>query len=81
MRRALLAVLLLAGFVAAWQGVASLARGRRPHPGLARSRPGGRSRDDGSLLLDNAWVTLVEVVLGLAMAVVRRRGASPSACT
>jgi ABC-type nitrate/sulfonate/bicarbonate transport system permease component len=61
-------VLLLALFVGAWQIVASL-------PGVDRlilSSPGETARalgDDSSLLLDNAWVTLVEVLLGLAAAI------------
>ena len=33
-------------------------------------------RDDWALLLDNAWVTLYEVLLGLAIAVVAGVGAA-----
>jgi ABC-type nitrate/sulfonate/bicarbonate transport system permease component len=69
MRRAALSIGLLALLVAAWQGVASL-------PGvdsLTLASPTETVRalfDDRSLLLDNAWITLVEVLLGLAIAVV-----------
>ena len=69
-RRVALAALLLAAFVAVWQGVATLALRGRPHAGLAGRDGRRRSRDDWSLLMDNAWVTLVEVLLGLAIAVV-----------
>ncbi len=68
MRRLLLAALLLAAFVAAWQGVASL----DSVDDLTLASPAETwwaLRDDRSLLLDNAWVTLVEVLLGLAIAV------------
>jgi ABC-type nitrate/sulfonate/bicarbonate transport system permease component len=67
-RRWALTVLLLALFVGAWQIVASL-------PGVDRlilSSPGETARalgHDRSLLLDNAWVTLEEAVLGLAVAI------------
>ena len=66
--RALLAGLLIALFVLAWQGVASL----ESVDDLTLASPvetWSALRDDRSLLLDNAWVTLVEVVLGLAVAV------------
>ena len=66
--RALLAGLLIALFVLAWQGVASL----ESVDDLTLASPvetWRALRDDRSLLLDNAWVTLVEVVLGLAIAV------------
>ena len=66
--RALLAGLLIALFVLAWQGVASL----ESVDDLTLASPvetWSALRDDRSLLLDNAWVTLVEVVLGLAIAV------------
>jgi NitT/TauT family transport system permease protein/putative hydroxymethylpyrimidine transport system permease protein len=64
-----LTLLLLALFVGGWQVVASL-------PGVDRlilSSPGDTASAlgrDRSLLLDNAWVTLVEVLLGLAVAIV-----------
>jgi putative hydroxymethylpyrimidine transport system permease protein len=67
-RRWALTLLLLALFVGAWQIVASL-------PGVDRlilSSPGETARalgHDRSLLLDNAWVTLEEAVLGLAVAI------------
>jgi len=67
--RILLAGLLLAALVAAWQGVASL----HSVDDLTLASPSETLtalRDDWSLLMDNAWVTLVEVVLGLAIAVV-----------
>ena len=69
MRRWALTFLLLALFVGAWQVVASL-------PGVDRlilASPGETARalgDDRSLLLDNAWTTLEEALLGLAIAVV-----------
>jgi putative hydroxymethylpyrimidine transport system permease protein len=68
LRRRLLTLALFAAFVAAWQIVASL-------PGVDKlivASPVDTLRalgDDGSLLLDNARVTLVEVLLGLAVAV------------
>jgi ABC-type nitrate/sulfonate/bicarbonate transport system permease component len=68
-RRWLLTLLLLALFMGAWQIVASL-------PGVDKlivASPLATARalaDDRSLLLDNAWVTLAEVLLGLAAAVV-----------
>jgi ABC-type nitrate/sulfonate/bicarbonate transport system permease component len=68
-RRWTLTLLLLALFVAAWQAVASL-------PGVDRlilASPLETARalgDDRSLLLDNAAVTLVEVLVGLAIAIV-----------
>jgi ABC-type nitrate/sulfonate/bicarbonate transport system permease component len=67
-RRWTLTLLLLALFVGAWQVVASL-------PGVDRlilSSPGETARalgHDRALLLDNAWVTLEEALLGLAIAV------------
>jgi ABC-type nitrate/sulfonate/bicarbonate transport system permease component len=69
MRRYAITVLLLAGFVGLWQLVASL-------PGvddLTLASPGETwhaLRQDHSLLLDNALVTLEEVALGLAISVV-----------
>jgi ABC-type nitrate/sulfonate/bicarbonate transport system permease component len=68
MRRAALSLGLLALLVAAWQGVASLPS----VDSLTLASPAETVRalfHDRSLLLDNAWVTLVEVVLGLAIAV------------
>jgi ABC-type nitrate/sulfonate/bicarbonate transport system permease component len=68
-RRPLLSGLLVAGAIAAWQGIASL-------PGvddLTLASPVETARalgDDSSLLLSNAWTTLEEVLLGLAAAVV-----------
>jgi putative hydroxymethylpyrimidine transport system permease protein len=65
--RALLAGLLVAMFVLAWQGVASL----DSVDDLTLASPvetWQALRDDRSLLADNAWVTFVEVVLGLAIA-------------
>ncbi len=70
-RRALLATALLLLFVAAWQAVASL----DSVDDLTLASPAETwqaLRDDRSLLLDNAWVTLVEVLLGLAIAVAAR---------
>jgi putative hydroxymethylpyrimidine transport system permease protein len=68
MRRFGLTLLLLAGLVALWQGVASL----ETVDDLTLASPTETLRalgDDWSLLMDNAAVTLVEVVLGLAIAV------------
>jgi NitT/TauT family transport system permease protein len=67
-RRWFLTLLLLALFVGAWQAVASLAGVDK----LILASPLETARalgDDSSLLLDNAWVTLLEVLLGLAIAV------------
>jgi ABC-type nitrate/sulfonate/bicarbonate transport system permease component len=67
-RRPLLSALLLAAAIAAWQGIASL-------PGvdnLTLASPAETARalgDDASLLFSNAWTTLEEVLLGLAVAV------------
>jgi ABC-type nitrate/sulfonate/bicarbonate transport system permease component len=67
-RRRVLAVMLLAAFVAAWQTIASL--GSVDDLTLASPSEVWRAfGDDGDLLLDNAWVTLVEVLLGLWIAV------------
>jgi ABC-type nitrate/sulfonate/bicarbonate transport system permease component len=66
--RALLALLLLVLFGLVWQGVASL----ESVDDLTLASPvetWGALRDDWSLLIDNAGVTLVEVVLGLAISV------------
>jgi ABC-type nitrate/sulfonate/bicarbonate transport system permease component len=68
MTRALLTALLLVAFVAAWQGVASL----DSVDDLTLASPVETLealREDRSLLWDNARVTLVEVVLGLAISV------------
>ena len=67
--RYVLAAFLLALFVLAWQGVASL----HSVDDLTLASPVetfDALRDDWSLLWDNALVTLVEVVLGLAIATV-----------
>jgi putative hydroxymethylpyrimidine transport system permease protein len=64
--RVALAAALLALFVLAWQGVASL----HSVDDLTLASPVETFhalRDDWSLLMDNAGVTLVEVVLGLAI--------------
>ena len=69
MRRVALATLLLVAFVAVWQGVASL----DSVDDLTLASPietWDALRADWSLLIDNAGVTLVEVLLGLAIAVV-----------
>jgi putative hydroxymethylpyrimidine transport system permease protein len=66
MRRFLLTAALLAAFVAAWQGVASL----DSVDDLTLASPVetlDALRDDWSLLWDNALVTLEEVLLGLAV--------------
>jgi len=67
-RRVLLTLLLLAGFVGAWAWVASL----ESVDDLTLASPGEVAEafeDDWGLLWDNAWVTLQEVLLGLAIAV------------
>ena len=69
MRRVALVALLLAGFVAAWQGVASL----DSVDDLTLASPVEVVEafgDDGDLLFDEAVVTGYEVLLGLAIAVV-----------
>jgi putative hydroxymethylpyrimidine transport system permease protein len=68
MRRYLLAALLLALFVLAWQGVASL-HGVDDLTLASPVETFHALRDDRSLLIDNAGVTLVEVLLGLAISV------------
>jgi ABC-type nitrate/sulfonate/bicarbonate transport system permease component len=74
-RRSLLSGLLVAGAIAAWQGIASL-------PGvddLTLASPVETARalgDDSSLLFSNAWTTLEEVLLGLAAAFVLGLGAA-----
>jgi putative hydroxymethylpyrimidine transport system permease protein len=67
--RILLAGLLLAAFVAVWQGVASL-QGVDDLTLASPSETLTALRDDWSLLMDNARATLIEVVLGLAISVV-----------
>ncbi len=65
--------LLLLLAIAAWQGVASL----HSVDDLTLASPVEvvrALRDDWSLLLDNAWVTLEEVLLGLAIAVAAGAG-------
>ena len=67
-RRVAPAALLLAGFVALWQGVATL----DSVDDLTLASPvetWTALGDDWSLLIDNAWVTLAEVLLGLALSV------------
>ena len=69
MRRWALAALLLVVFVAAWQGVASL----HSVDDLTLASPAetfDALRDDWSLLMHNAGVTLVEVIAGLGISVV-----------
>jgi putative hydroxymethylpyrimidine transport system permease protein len=67
-RRTALSALLLVALVLVWQGVASL----ESVDDLTLASPTETLRalgDDSSLLFDNAAVTLVEVLLGLAIAV------------
>jgi ABC-type nitrate/sulfonate/bicarbonate transport system permease component len=69
MRRWALAGLLLCGFVALWQGVASL----HAVDNLTLASPvetWNAFRHDRSLLLHNAGVTLVEVLIGLGISIV-----------
>lgn len=69
MRRAVLTTLLLAGCVGLWAWLASL----HSVDDLTLASPGEVAQafeDDWGLLWDNAWVTLQEVLLGLAIAVV-----------
>jgi putative hydroxymethylpyrimidine transport system permease protein len=75
MRRYLPAALLLALFVAVWQGVASLHS--VDNLTLASPVETWRSlRHDHALLLSNMWVTLEEVLLGLGIAVVAGAGSA-----
>jgi ABC-type nitrate/sulfonate/bicarbonate transport system permease component len=68
-RRVALTLLLLAAVVAAWAWLASL--DAVDDLTLASPREVAQAfEDDWSLLWDNAWVTLQEVLLGLAIAVV-----------
>jgi putative hydroxymethylpyrimidine transport system permease protein len=67
LRRHWLTLVLLLVLVVAWQLVASL-----PGVDLTLASPGQTARamvDDHSLLLHNAWIPLVEVLLGLGIAV------------
>ena len=69
MRRALLTALLLLGALAAWQLVASL----DSVDDLTLASPSETLQalsDDRALLADNARVTLVEILLGLAISIV-----------
>ena len=69
MKRIALTVLLLAAFVGLWAWLASL----DSVDDLTLASPGEvvqAFEDDWTLLWDNAWVTLTEVLLGLAIAVV-----------
>jgi putative hydroxymethylpyrimidine transport system permease protein len=69
LRRMLLTVLLLAAFAGAWAWVAAL----DSVDDLTLASPSEVAQafeDDWTLLWDNAWVTLQEVLLGLAIAVV-----------
>jgi putative hydroxymethylpyrimidine transport system permease protein len=69
MRRWLLVALLLAAVVGAWQWVASL--GSVDDLTLASPTEVWQAfGDDRDLLLDNTWVTLSEVLLGLAISIV-----------
>jgi putative hydroxymethylpyrimidine transport system permease protein len=75
MKRRLSALVLLVLFVAAWQGVASL----HGVDNLTLASPAETwraLRDDRSLLIDNMWVTLEEVLVGLAIAVVAGAGSA-----
>ena len=60
---------LLALALCAWQALASLA-GVDDLTLASPLEAAGALRSDSGLLLDNAWVTLVETVLGLAIALV-----------
>ncbi len=75
MRRALLAGVVLALFAGSWAWVASWGS----VDDLTLASPGETAEafaDNRSLLLDNAWVTLYEVLLGLAVAIVAGVGAA-----
>jgi len=68
MKRILLVSLVLAGALGAWAWVASLGS----VDDLLVASPGETAealKDDHALLLDNAWVTLYEVLLGLAVSI------------
>jgi ABC-type nitrate/sulfonate/bicarbonate transport system permease component len=67
--------LLLLAAIGVWQFVASL----NSVPDLTLASPGETARalvDDSGLLFDNAWTTLVEVLLGLAISIVLGAGAA-----
>jgi putative hydroxymethylpyrimidine transport system permease protein len=68
MRRFALAAMLLLGFVALWQGVASL-EGVDDLTLASPVETVEALREHWPLLMDNAWVTLLEVLLGLAISV------------
>ena len=73
MRRYLPAAFLLCLAVLAWQGIASL----ESVDDLTLASPAETARalgDDFSLLADNTWVTLQEVLLGLALSVAAGAG-------
>jgi ABC-type nitrate/sulfonate/bicarbonate transport system permease component len=75
LRRYAPAAILLLLAIAAWQGVASL----HAVDDLTLASPVETMRalrDDWSLLLDNAWVTLEEVLLGLAISVAAGAGSA-----
>ncbi|MDQ4049907.1 MAG: ABC transporter permease subunit, partial [Actinomycetota bacterium] len=73
MRRWLLVALLLATVVGAWQWFASL--GSVDDLTLASPTEVWRAfREDGDLLIDNAWVTLTEVLLGLGISLLAGAG-------
>jgi len=68
MKRVLLVSLVLAGALGAWAWVASL----ESVDDLLVASPGETAEalhEDRALLLDNAWVTLYEVLIGLAVSV------------
>jgi ABC-type nitrate/sulfonate/bicarbonate transport system permease component len=68
-KRWLLTLLLLAAIVAVWQFVSSVVGVDK----LLLASPGDTAKDlwnERALLFDNAWVTLQEVLLGLAVATV-----------
>ena len=72
---------LLALAVGGWEaaGAAGLGRGL-PAARAQRGRP-ARWSTTGTLLLADAWVTAQEVLLGFALALVRRASRSRSPCT
>ena len=68
MKRVVLVTLVLVGALGAWAWVASLGS----VDDLLVASPGETAealKDDRALLLDNAWVTLYEVLLGLAVSI------------
>jgi putative hydroxymethylpyrimidine transport system permease protein len=74
-RRWALVLLLLAGVLGAWQLVSSLAGVDK----LILASPGETARalwHDRDLLFDNAWITLEEVLIGLAIAIAVGAGAA-----